>query len=122
MTNYNFFEAISKDLDNEIGDYGNINDYLCDMERDEVQTFEDLTDILQDAGFFDVEIIYSHKAMKFLAKHDPSLCESLQIAEEYDYRANQLNSELLASLLASQMLRDYYNELRDKIEEHLTTK
>jgi len=116
MTNYNFFEAISQDLDN------NINDYLNDTERDEVQTFDDLTDILEDARFFEVEIIYYHKAIKFLAEHDPSLCESLQIAEEYDYRANQLNSELLASLLASQMLRDDYNDLREKIQEHLTTK
>ena len=112
MTNYNFFYAISQDLDN------NINEYLNDTEIDEVQTFDDLTDILQDAGFFDVEVIYYYKAIEFLKEHDPSLCKSLQTAEEYGYRVNQLNSELLASLLASEMLKNSYNELRDKIDEH----
>jgi len=112
MTNYNFFEAISQDLDNDI------NDYLNDTERDEVETFDDLTDILQDAGFFDVEIIYYHKAIKFLAENDPSLCESMEIADRYGFNTHQINSELLASLLASEMLKDDYFELSDKINEH----
>jgi hypothetical protein len=112
MTNYNFFETISQELDN------NINDYLSDTERDEIKTFEDLTDILQDVAFFDVEIIYYYKAMKFLAEHDPSLCESMELANRYDFKTHQINSELLASLLASEMLIDKYNALGDKINEH----
>tara|TARA_Y100000033_G_C2727941_1_gene101881 strand:+ start:246 stop:845 length:600 start_codon:yes stop_codon:yes gene_type:complete len=115
MTNLNFFEKISEQLEN------NINDYLTDQEREEVQTFDDLYSILNDTDFFNVDIIYYSRAMEFLKEHDPSLCESLELADEYDYRPNQLNSELLASLLASEMHREKFHNLEEQINEHLKT-
>ena len=77
MTNYNFFEKISEQLEN------NINDYLTDEERKEVQTFDDLFDILNDTYFFNVEIIYYFDAMNFLIENDPSLSNSLELASEF---------------------------------------
>ena len=115
MTNFNFFEKISEQLEN------NINEYLTDEEREEVQTFDDLYDILNDTDFFTVDIIYYFRAMEFLKEHDPSLSESLELASQYDYRPNQLNSELLASLLASEMHREKVHSLEEQINEHFKT-
>lgn len=47
----------------------------------------------------DFGIVYYGNAMEFLAKHDPSLHESLSIADEFGYSLKDLNSEVLASLL-----------------------
>lgn len=115
MKNFNFYEKISEQLEN------NINEYLTDEEREEVQNFDDLYSILSDTDFFTVDIIYYFRAMEFLKEHDPSLCESLELASQYDYRPNQLNSELLASLLATEMHRDNFNSLQEQINEHLLT-
>ena len=45
------------------------------------------------------DIIYYSKAIKFLAENDNSLRESMKIASEMGYNVEDLNSELLASLL-----------------------
>lgn len=114
MTNFNFFEKISEQLEN------NINEYLTEEEREEVQTFDELYDILNDTDFFTVDVIYYFRAMEFLKEHDPSLSESLELASQYDYRPNQLNSELLASLLASEMHKEKFCILRDEINDYLS--
>jgi pyruvate-formate lyase len=49
-------------------------------------------------------IVYYSTAMEFLTKHDTSLKDSLEKAEEYGYTPSQLNSELLASLLLQDTL------------------
>lgn len=45
------------------------------------------------------DIIYHAVAMDFLKEHDPSLRNSLEIADEMGYQTKAINSELLASLL-----------------------
>ena len=42
---------------------------------------------------------------------------SLSIASEYGYDCKDLNSEILASLLASQNAREEFSELQNKIED-----
>ncbi len=44
------------------------------------------------------EIIYYSKAMDYLIENDPSLRESMAIANEYGSDLNQINSEYLATI------------------------
>ena len=67
-------------------------------------------DELQDNGFFNVEIIYYHKAMEYLKEHDTSLNESLELAAEMGFNLSYINSECLASLHASQQRMDKFWE------------
>lgn len=110
----NFYDKISEQLEN------NINEYLTPEELSEVQCFDDLYDLLEEKEFFWVEIIYYYKAIEYLKENDSSLFESMSIASEYDYHVSDLNSEILASLLATQKQRESFESLRDEIEEYLT--
>ena len=64
------------------------------------------------------EIIYYHKAIDYLKENDSSLFESLSIASDYGYDVESLNSELLATLLHQQNLRNEWSEISQEIEEH----
>jgi len=85
----------------------------------ELESVDDVEEYLQDNGFFDVEIIYYTKAMDYLHEHDNSLQISLGLASDMGYTLDKVNSELLASLLASENLREEFGEIRDEIEEAL---
>ena len=71
-------------------------------EKDSHEIYEDLT----ENGFFNVEIIYYHKAMDYLREKDCSLSESLELAAEMGFTFEHLNSEALASLHASRHRED----------------
>lgn len=58
-----------------------------------------MTEPLERAVQESSDIIYYSKAIEFLKEHDPSLRDSMEIAEEMGYETKDLNSELLASLL-----------------------
>ena len=81
-------------------------------------------ELLRDYSAFNIVIIYYHKAMKYLQENDPSLTESLNIANELGYFINSsnLNSELLASLLASQYAEEEFYYYSPQINELLTKK
>lgn len=111
-----YFNRISADLE------FNIMDHLTEDELDWIEDFDDLMDILRKDGAFDVEIIYYHKAMKYLQENDPSLTESLNIANDYGYKTCDLNSEMLASLLASQQAEEEFYDYSAQISELLTKK
>ena len=85
-------------------------DFYNDIEdlgsKDSSQIWEDLN----DNGFFHVDIIYYYKAMEYLKEHDPSLSESIEIATEYGYNLENINSETLASLHASRKKEDDFYE------------
>tara|TARA_R110001599_G_scaffold80152_1_gene216745 strand:+ start:170 stop:541 length:372 start_codon:yes stop_codon:yes gene_type:complete len=106
-----FFNNLSEKIDIEF------NHYL-DFEED--ITLDDVTDTLRDKGAMDVEINYYSAAIKYLMKRDPSLTESLELASEMGYSTDNLNSEILASLLATEHLNLEYYELNEEIEEFLT--
>ena len=75
-------------------------------------------DELQDNGFFTVDIIYYSKAIKYLQENDASLCESIEIATEYGYTLENLNSEALASLHASQQrINKFWQDVEPKLNE-----
>lgn len=106
-----FFSSLSKKID---------VDFNCFINREEHFEIDEITECLQDNNALDVEIIYYESAIKYLAKNDNSLQESLEIAEELGFELGRLNSEVLASLLASKYLKDeYYEDIVPEIETFL---
>jgi sugar phosphate isomerase/epimerase len=90
--------------------------YLNDADFDSA---DDIQSILEDNGCFEVEVIYHYNAMKILSEHDASLRRSMELASELGYEAININSELLASLLASDMLSDEWNNIYSDLEDFI---
>ena len=103
-------EQFLRELDTEI-------DILDYVDAEDVECFEDVLDQIEGGFGFDVEIIYYANAMEYLMEHDVSLTESLTLADEMGYSPGNLNSEVLATLLASQKAREDFMELEDEITE-----
>ena len=94
-----------------------ILDYVNPEDIDIENAYESILDKLQDNGGFNVEIIYYSTAIKFLQENDASLKESLEIAEEYGFEISSLNSEVLASLLASRQAEEEFYDLQSEIDD-----
>lgn len=99
--------------------FSSIIDFTYHLKDNDFSTVEEIEEILNDAGAFDIDIIYYSNAIKFLSENDASLRQSLEIAADLGYEAKNLNSELLASLLASQIVRDEFAEIRSELGELL---
>jgi hypothetical protein len=93
--------------------------YIDEDELKEVQDEDDLREyffkINEDGEVTDTEIIYYSRAIDYLKENDSSLNESLKLAYEYGYELKDLNSEKLASLLASRINGDDYHEFIDNV-------
>ena len=113
-----FFNSLLSNCDISINDYIYIND-IIDIDNlenfDASKVFDEITNILQDNNAFNLEIIYYSNAIDFLKQYDPSLNESLVIAAEYGFNIESLNSELLASLLYSQIETENFYNLESEI-------
>ena len=94
-------------------------DYISDGELDEIYDSTDLYDILQDRCFFNVDIIYYHNAIDYLKNNDASLLQSIELAQDYGYEIEAINSELLASILASYKQTELFYDISDKIDDIL---
>lgn len=94
-------------------------DIDVNLEGEEIETFDDLRTYLEDNGHFNVEIIYYSNAMEYLSENDNSLTESLALANDMGCDLANLNSETLASLLASENTRKDFEELEGEITELL---
>ena len=107
-----FFNKLSEDLQ------FSITDFIYDEEQiKEINSFDELTDELQETEAFNIEIIYYGSAMEYLTNNDTSLQYSLELASDFGFETKNLNSELLASLLASENAREEFYELQNEIEE-----
>lgn len=84
---------------------------------DDVNSFDELTEAIEDGRGFDIDVIYYHTAMEYLMENDSSLTESMELASEYGYQLTDINSELLASLLKSKNVREQYYELEGEIND-----
>jgi hypothetical protein len=95
----------------------NIENFYCPSFDDDakIKDFDALIDLLEEAQSFEVEIIYYWKAMEYLQANDNSLRTSIDLAVEMGFELKNINSELLASLLASENLRNEFYEYRNKI-------
>tara|TARA_R110000803_G_scaffold175884_1_gene238426 strand:- start:1141 stop:1569 length:429 start_codon:yes stop_codon:yes gene_type:complete len=97
--------------------------YIGDTPSEYLSSKTDLTDVndifddLQNNGYFNEEVIYYSTAIRYLKENDPSLTESLEIATEYGYEAKSLNSELLATLHASQKKENtFFEDIAPELE------
>lgn len=97
-----------------ITDYVNIEDVDFD------NAYYSIYEQIQDNNGFDIEIIYYSRAIEYLKENDPSLRESLEIASDLGFELKNINSELLASLLASQNAIEKFAELESEINDYFT--
>jgi hypothetical protein len=104
----NFLNSLNTQNDN-VGYYVN-NDDISDYSS----AWDDISDKMND-GNLDVEIIYYANAIEYLSNNDPSLNECMSIASESGYTADNLNSEVLASLLASQNNKEEFQNLENEV-------
>ena len=106
---YEFLGSLETEID--------VNYYVDIDEIDLSDPYESIYNMIDDNNGFDVDIIYYQNAIEYLMKNDNSLYDSLAIAYEYGYTCNNLNSEILASLLASRNSREDFYNLQDKIDD-----
>ena len=114
----NFYNLLTE-LSDKHGLPHDVNDFLDDPTRARINDFDELAEILRERGFFDVEILYYNSAMKYLLANDNSLLNSLELAVDMGYEMQDLNSELLASLLASEDLQYQFGKLEKDVNEFL---
>jgi len=77
--------------------------------------YDEILEKLDNDNAFDIEIIYYARAIEYLHNNDVSLQESLEIASEYGFSVENLNSEILASLHASRAVREEFYKLETEI-------
>ena len=110
-------EAFLNSLDAKIEINDNLINYVDIENIDLSDAFSSIYDMIDENGGFNCEVIYYSNAIKYLQENDASLMESLEIAEEYGYELKHLNSEVLASLLASRNAREDFSDLMEEIED-----
>jgi intracellular sulfur oxidation DsrE/DsrF family protein len=94
-------------------------DFNYHLKNNDFSTVDEIRDLIQDNNGFECEVIYYSSAIEFLSENDPSLRSSLEIANEYGFQLENLNSETLASLLKTQMATDEFEELTSELEDLL---
>jgi len=103
------------------------NDFLEELDQndpedcynsiDSEDCYNSISKELEENGFFDIEFIIYYDAIEYLQENDPSLKESVAIASERGFTLHDINSELLASLLAGQKAIKIFQSLKDEITE-----
>lgn len=90
------------------------------IDKDDLLNADDAIEYIRELdGVCDIEIIYYTKAMQYLLENDPSLQKSLSLANDYWYSSiDRINSELLASLLASENAINELNTFLDILETY----
>ena len=90
--------------------------YFVDIDNiDFENAFDSIRDMVEDHNGLDFDVIYYSNAIDYLSENDPSLNESLGLAHEMGYTAENLDSEILASLLKTEIVRNDFYELEDEI-------
>ena len=96
-------------------------DLLYYINAENVNSFNDIYDQVEEQGGFNVEIIYYSRAMEYLMENDTSLQNSMELAADLGYTPENINSELLASLLASQYSMEELYKCEHEITEFFNT-
>ena len=105
----NFLRSLSTEID-----------LLNHVDLDNVTDYDSLYNEVEESGGFEVDIIYYATAMEYLMENDCSLNESLAIASEMGFTPENLSSETLASLLASQKAREEFADLESEVTDFFT--
>ena len=108
------FKKISNVISHLDIDFSHLQD-----EINEINSFDELYDLFYEDNLLNIDIIYYDKAINYLSENDASLKESLDIALQYGYDLKNLNSEILASLHATECLNSEFNSLRNEIDNIL---
>ena len=91
-----------------------VGNYITAEQIEDYSTaWDTIAEAMQDN--LDVDIIYYHKALEYLREYDCSLTESLSLAADFGFTPENLNSEVLASLLASEKNRSDFYDLENEI-------
>jgi hypothetical protein len=109
-------EAIFSAAINFLNKTGLDIDFSYHLQNEDFEDADDVESILDDASAFDIDIIYYSTAIAYLGENDASLKESLSIAHELGYTLDNLSSEMLASLLASQNAREEFNNIKNDLD------
>ena len=67
---------------------------------------QDVIEHLEANDLLDVDIIYYHNAIEYLSENDSSLRDSIELAIDCGFELGDIDSEKLASLLATENLRN----------------
>lgn len=108
LSNYSEWEIVNSiDIDKALESYDIIEDIKCQLDN-----LEELLNI---------DIIYYASAMDYLKTNDPSLKESLELVSDMGFETRNLNSETLASILATENNRDeWFDEVLPRLIDELT--
>lgn len=104
-----------KELINRISDELDI-DLSYEIENNKPDNIDDFMDMMQER-VNEIEVIYYHNAMEYLTENDNSLQLSLGIAKDMGYEIENINSELLATLLKQQNASEHIYDYKDEVEE-----
>ena len=105
----NFLSELNTEID--------VLNYVDIDNIDRNNAYESIYEMIDSNNGFNIEIIYYYNAMEFLSNNDNSLIDSLEIAYEMGFTVDNLNSEILASLLASKLVREEFCELEGRITD-----
>lgn len=86
------------------------------IEQDKPEDIDELMETL-DERVNEIEVIYYHNAMAYLSENDASLQESIGLAHDMGITIENINSELLATLLQQQNAREAVYGYRNELEE-----
>lgn len=113
------YDMLTTLIDDITGIY--LPDYIQadELDYEVINNALDLQEFLEEKGAFNIDIIYYSRAMEYLKENDISLNESFEIASEYGYDLENLNSETLASLHASRTARNYFYRIEKDINNIL---
>lgn len=84
---------------------------------DSLFDLDELNEAVWDSGVLQEEFIYYHDAIKYLMENDPSLSEAFEIASEHCFDTKNLNSCVLAGLLASRLNEEDWHELARELDD-----
>lgn len=91
------------------------------IELDDLNNLDDFESLIDEIETLisEQEVIYYSNAMEYLADNDNSLVTSLDLAYNAGYMiySGNLNSEILATLLLQDNLRNELSDKRDELEE-----
>ena len=93
----------------------NNTEYLQDVDFDG-ETANEVIEYIEER-IQEEEVIYYGKAIKFLSEEDDSLTESTELACGMGYTLDNVNSELLATILTQSRMNEELYKIKDAIEE-----
>lgn len=92
------------------------------MEGARVRDIEGLFNDAVDELIGDYEVVYYGNAMEFLMEHDASLRRSMELARDVGYSIENVDSEVLATLLLQNMLYEGIHREKDEIIEEIVNR